>query len=68
MKPRKIKGPMPKVEFDGQVYSLTSRKTIAPDLSQMSHLEAAMWVRDHTRPRGYFKPDNPMTGYGGTVN
>jgi hypothetical protein len=62
-----VKNPMPKVKFDGQVYSLKSRKTVVPNLSEMSPIAARFWIRDNTRRRGYFQPDNPLTGIGGAI-
>lgn len=62
-----IQGPMPKVEFEGRTYSLTSRKTVVPNLFEMSSLEVHMWLIRHTRAQGYCKPDNPLTGIGGAI-
>lgn len=62
-----VKTPMPKVEFEGRRYSLLSRKTVVPNLQEMSRLEAGMWLNRHTRAQGYFLPENPMTGIGGAI-
>lgn len=67
MKSAIIKNPMPRVEFDGQVYSLKSRKIVVPNLSEMPPMAARLWIRDNTRARGYFQPANPLTGIGGAI-
>lgn len=63
---RKIPNPMPTVEYDGKVYCLTSRKTVVPDLSKMERLTALVWICQHTRGRGYSKP-NPLAGLAGVI-
>lgn len=64
---RKVKNPMPKVEWEGKEYSLISRKTAVPNLYEMHPIEARIWINRNTRGRGYFKPANPMTGYAGII-
>ena len=48
----KNKKTMPTVEYEGKTYSLTSRKTIIPDLYSMEALEAKLWIMQNTRPSG----------------
>jgi hypothetical protein len=57
--PRK---PLPLVEYDGQVYSLKSRKTVIPDFSAMDRFSALRWMCMNTRPRGYQKNKPKLAG------
>jgi len=59
---------MPKVSFDGSVYSLTSRKTIIPDFSLMSRTEAIMWLIKNPRGKGHSMPVNPLVGFAGAIS
>ncbi len=55
------RGPMPLVQYDGQVYSLRSRSTAVPDFTKMDRFDALKWVCKNTRPRGTSK-GNKLAG------
>jgi len=58
------RGPMPAIEYGGNLYSLKSRDTMIPDLSKMERMEVLMWLNKNTRARGYSKGGNPLAGMG----
>jgi hypothetical protein len=55
------------VTFDGKTYKVRSDKIDIPDLDQLSRFAALQWLIQHTYPRGYSRPQNPLAGYGGTI-
>lgn len=61
------RGPMPIVTFDGQTYSLRSRKIIVPDFETMTRFEALRWLITNTYARGYSRP-NALAGYAGAIS
>ena len=61
------RGPKPKVEFDGQIYSCRCWNVEIPDLSTMSRFAALQWICRETVPTGYSKP-NPLAGLGGIIS
>lgn len=63
---KQIRGPMPRVTYDGDTYCLTSRKTVIPDFTKMSRTSVLFWILRNTRPRGYSKP-NPLAGFAGAI-
>ena len=63
---RRQRGPMPTVTFDGSTYCLRSRKTVVPDLSAMTRIDALAWLCGHTTGRGYSRP-NPLAGFAGAI-
>lgn len=60
------RNPMPTVTFEGNTYSLRSRKFIVPDLAKMERFAALLWLCQHTTPRGYSRP-SPLAGYRGAI-
>lgn len=64
---RTQRGPMPTATFDGQTYSLRSRKIAVPDFSAITRFEALRWLITHTYPRGYSRP-NALAGYAGAIS
>ena len=67
MKTKQKRGPMPRVEYDGEVYCMTSRKTEIPDLYSMDRMAARLWLLRNTRGRGYGK-ETPNISFGGAVS
>jgi hypothetical protein len=59
---------MPTVAFGDAIYSLRSRKTIVPDLAAMRRIDALFWLCQNTRPRGYQRANNPLSGFGGVIS
>ena len=67
---------MPLVTFDGQTYSLKSRKTVIPtemlaaaeasEPGSSERFKARMWINANTRARGYVRA-NPLAGLKGVV-
>lgn len=54
------RGPKPKVEYDGQVYSCRSYNVEIPDLAAMTRTAALLWLIQNTVKRGHStKPPAP---------
>lgn len=47
------KNPMPTVTFRGCTYSLLKRSTQVPNLSDMTDIEASLWLVRNTKAKGY---------------
>lgn len=60
------RGPMPKVTYDGDTYTLRSRSAPVPDLDKMQRFDALLWICRNTYPRGYSRP-NPLAGLAGAI-
>lgn len=58
---------MPTVSYDGKTYKLRSRRTLVPDLAEMSRIGALVWLNQNTARRGYSRATNPLAGYGGVI-
>lgn len=57
---------MPVVEYDGQTYSLRSRKLNVPKFDEMDRMKVLIWLSRYTYARGYSKP-KPLAGLGGAI-
>jgi len=62
------RNPKPTVTFNGQTYSLRSRKTAVPDLAGMPRIAALLWLCQNTVPRGYHKAPNSLAGFAGAIS
>ena len=60
------RGPMPRVEYDGQVYALRNRSTVVPDLTAMTRSAVLIWLNQNTVPRGRLR-ENPLAGLAGVI-
>jgi hypothetical protein len=47
------RGPKPRVEYDGKVYSCRSYNVEIPDLTAMSRTAALVWLIQNTVKRGH---------------
>jgi len=65
-RPSRRKQPLPKIEWNGLLYSLKSHKTPVPDLKSMDRMSAILWLNRNTRASGYSKA-NPLAGLGGII-
>ena len=53
-------GPKPRVEYDGNTYVAKSYNVEIPDFSEMSRIEALVWLNKNTYKRGHStKPPAP---------
>lgn len=62
------RGPKPRVEYDGRVYSCKRYKVEIPDLQAMSRVEALQWLCRETTPTGWSKAPSPLRGMGGAIS
>lgn len=61
------RGPKPRVEFDGKIYSCRCWNVEIPDLTNMNRFEALSWICRETTPTGWSRP-NLLAGLGGIIN
>lgn len=64
----KKRGPMPRIRYGDKEYTLWSKKTVVPNFDELDPISVYVWLCAHTRPRGYYKEENPLTGMGGAVS
>jgi hypothetical protein len=64
----KKRGPKPRVEYDGKIYSCRRYNVEIPDLGAMSRTGALVWLLQNTTPVGYSRnPGVNLAGLGEAI-